>query len=65
MGKGSKRRVEDFQKIQNNWGEINWSDTWDYCMQCGIIIDKKNIKENPELYIIHYDGMIEHKKCQI
>jgi hypothetical protein len=23
-GKGSKRRVENFQLIQSNWDEINW-----------------------------------------
>lgn len=26
MGKGSKRRNENFKKVQKHWDEINWSD---------------------------------------
>ncbi len=65
MGKGSKRRVENFREILNRWDEINWKDNKSdiYCFNCGVLLDKENLKNHPELYIIHGDFEIEHKNC--
>ena len=41
-GKSSKRRREDFSKIQNNWDEINWSKKQIFrCKKCENIINKE------------------------
>lgn len=62
MSKGSKRRVEDSKKIQDNWDEINWGNI--YCYRCDVLLDEKNLEDNPDDYIFYPDGMVEHKNCK-
>lgn len=43
MGKGSKKRPEDFNKISKHWDEINWSNNKSkkyICIGCNKKYDK-------------------------
>ena len=63
MGKGSKRRQENFKAIQDRWPDNLGGNNDNYCCSCSIMLNKKMLIERPELYIFHDNGDIEHKNC--
>lgn len=62
-GKGDKFRPTKLKEYRENYDNINWNPNIIHCCNCGGIIDKQKLNDNPELYIIHEDSKIEHKNC--
>ena len=77
-GKGDKRRPFNYDQYNKNYEEIDWSPNllkeivnykeidWspkEKCCNCGLVINKENLKNLPHLYIIYEGGEIEHKNC--
>lgn len=56
-GKGSKRRVENFKKVQENWEDIEWRKRGTYCFNCGKTF---KLDENRKYY---EDGHASCKNC--
>lgn len=62
--KGSWSRVKKIDDYANNFAQINWGNKdIIYCFNCGGSIKKIDLKNKPELFIIHKDNSVEHKNC--
>lgn len=63
MGKGSKPRNCFSKSFRDNFDEIDWSDSKDYCFICGEEINLTLMALNPELFLSEGKGKIRHKNC--
>lgn len=49
------------KKYRDNWEEIDWNPV--RCYECGLRINRLNLKLHPDLYEVFSSGEIRHKNC--